>query len=173
MGNGKSLGADVGKALVGALAKPPGSAIKYPILLTPRSPFLTGIAALVFASAHVVSPADDVAEFGAQPALGEEGGKGVDPYDGARVVAWFRPPELSRTYDIVFECRARYLASFNVETSDGGMETVQVTGASDNVYTASQNVSLTFDVQSHDWRWFSISSDAYWRLLSCQISPLP
>jgi hypothetical protein len=110
------------QALQAQLIKPPITGIEFPIRLTPRASFLAGRAALVFVAPHVLTPADDFVEFGYHVLGTDEDapyGTNVVPHDGARIVAWFRPPEVGRKYNVEFFCGGHQLDSFTLESSDG------------------------------------------------------
>ena len=163
-------------ALAKTLAQVPKT--PWPLQLTPRTSFHLGIAALVFAGPRVLSPADDVAEFGApnpdQQGAKEGGGWFFPPYEGARVVAWFRPPQANRKYNVDFECEAGSGGPFTLESSDGNTETVDVQLTSNAAYaTATEHISSTFEAGNSEWRWFSLSCPTYWRLSYCELNALP
>jgi len=161
------------------VAKPPGPGIQYPITVTPRTPYMTGVAALVFVSPHTVSPADDVAEFGVQiPPPAEDPGIGwnyLPPYEGARTVVWFRPPQAGREYVLELGGDAYSLGdtTFDLDAGDGGKETVEIPLGGGPDYLRSQTVSYPISPSDRDWRWFSLSASSYWRYSSCQIVQLP
>ncbi len=164
-------------ALGKALGHPP--TIQWPIQLTPKTPFHVGVAALVFAGAHVLSPADDVAEFGyPNPETQETLDDHLwfsPPYEGARLVAWFRPPELDRKYNIEFSCDGVGPGGpFILESSDGTTETVEIAPSSGAKYaTTNEHMSSTFLAPEHEWRWFVLSCSTYWRFSYCELNVLP
>jgi hypothetical protein len=171
---------DVNLELARHLGQAP--AIQWPIQLTPKAPFHMGVAALVFVSPHVLSPADDVAEFGVYPLPQSQEQKEEHrplrhgpPHEGAHVVAWLRPPELNRDYNVEFTCLGMAEGTFDLEASDGGTETVDVPGdyTLAGVTTNTVNVSSNFVPQEHKWLWFSLTSGFYWKLLSFEITILP
>jgi len=157
------------------------ASIQWPLNLTPKTPFHLGVAALVFVRPHLLSPADDDAEFGIRkvapfpgenPALSER--THLPPDDGAEVVAWFRPPEIEREYNVDFSCQGVTGDSFVLQLSDGSSESKDV--ATDDYYgrgIGKLNISANVFADQHQWLSFSLSSDAYWRFVSCEISILP
>jgi hypothetical protein len=165
-------------ALGKALGRTP--TIQWPIQLTPKAPFHVGMAALVFAGPHVLSPADDFAEFGYPNPNQQEAKEGgfwfYPPYEGARIVVWFRPPELDRKYNIDFSCDGGEPGGpFILESSDGNTETVEVPQGPGNVAypTAHEHVSSTFLAGGHEWRSFTLSCSTYWRFSYCELNVLP
>jgi hypothetical protein len=159
--------------------------LQWPIRLTTKTPYHLGIAALVFANATLLSPADDLAEFGSaipDQQLASETGWFYPPSDGASVVAWVRPPELGRKYSIDFSCEAAQGEPFTLTSSDGNTETVDVQQAPGNARypTMTTDISSTFAATDHAWRWFALSRIAgesgpypdYWRFSNCEFSPL-
>ncbi|SRR6266516_1739707 len=172
--------ANVLQALADAAAQFGRASIQWPIQLTPKAPFHTGVAALVFVSPHLLSPADDVAEFGIRnppPLPGEDLGIAMrvhlPPYDGAHVVAWLRPPELSREYNVEFNCQGVTGDTFVLEQPDGSEETAEVSNASEGVNIGKLTLSSNVQAQEHEWLRFGVTSGAYWRFVSCEISMLP
>lgn len=170
MGGNVSLGA--AQQLAKQLGKAP--TFQWPIRLTPRTPFHAGIAALVFVSPHVISPADDLAEFGypvpdPAPYDGNPPPQGP-PHDGAHLVAWLNPPEASREYSVEFKCEGVKASTFVLDQLGGGEETKDV-AASKTEITAAVNITTT--AGGGDWVWLSLSANDYWKLFSCEISPLP
>jgi hypothetical protein len=159
------------------------ASIQWPIQLTPKAPFHLGVAALVFLSPHLLSPADDAAEFGIRsvapspwedldpPALSES--THLPPYDGAQVVAWFRPLELNREYNVEFNCQGVTGHNFVLGQRDGGQETAKATDASQAGGIGLLSLSTNIQAGERDWLTFGMSSDAYWRFVSCEISMLP
>jgi hypothetical protein len=153
--------------------------IQWPIQLTPKEPFHLGISALVFVGPSVLSPADDLAQFGSSnpdvQEARESGSWFYAPYDGARVVAWFRPPELNRKYDIDFVCEAGWGGPFTLESSDGNSETVNVQGPDSTVgyATTTEHISRTVEANDHEWRWYALSCPTYWQLTYCELTELP
>lgn len=153
--------------------------IQWPIQLTAKASFHLGMAALVFAGPTVLSPADDLAEFGYanpdQESASEDGDWFFAPYDGARAVAWFRPPQTGRKYNVDFACAAGWGGPFTLETSDGSSETVAVpTDFQHEAYeTVTEHIGSTFEAGTHDWYWFALSCPSYWRLSYCEFNMLP
>jgi hypothetical protein len=168
----------MGKQPLPTLGPPKGlkPTIQYPIHLTPQKPYALGVAALVFVNANTVSPADDLAEFGIYPLPLPEGADPSHPHpsqppiEGARVMTWFRPSELNRTYNLEFTCLAMEGSGFELEPSDGAKETFSVPGYSG---TASMHMPANVLATEHDWLWFSLSSPGYWKFESLEISILP
>jgi len=152
------------------------ASFEWPIALTPKSPFRPGVAALVFVSPHVLSPADDVADFGYlvpwAPPIDEPPPQGL-PHDGAHVVAWLRPPELKREYSVEFSCTGVPSSTFVLDQESGGQETKVVTGGTKGNFEVPIHVPTTFHAGEADWTWFSLSASNHWKLESCEISILP
>ena len=149
----------------------------YPIELTPHSPYLVGRAALVFVAPHVLNPADDLAEYGWQDFDENYGYSHNPPHEGARVVAWFRPSDATRKYNVDFSCEGQPGHSLVLALNTGDTETVQVS-ASGYQYPElagleKVSVGTTFGAKNHDWKWFSLSSDGHWKLLSFEVFQLP
>jgi hypothetical protein len=160
-------------SLLKALGHLPFVGVQYPIRLTAQSSYVAGRAALVFVGPHLLIPADDIAEFGHTEFWGEGEGGGTaygPPHEGARIVAWFRPPEADRKYNIDFHCGGFVAGSFTLETSDGNIETTEITGPEEVAY---EHVSVTFQADDNDWRWFSLSNTEYWRLDYCELTLMP
>jgi hypothetical protein len=147
--------------------KAPQFGVQYPIRLTARTPYLSGRAALVFVSPHFLSPADDAASFGIDTLDPEEGTYGP-PYQDARIVAWFRPPEAGRKYNVDFSILVSPGSSYSL-ASDGGTETMDY---GDEV-PAYKLLSTTFFASSSDWLSFTLSGTNYWRLDYCELNQLP
>src|SRR5215470_4692516 len=90
-------------ALASKIVGDPHILVKFPIRLTAHNPYLSGRAALVFVSPHVVSPADDAASFGEAQIDDINGGFTTTPPPAeACIHAWFRAPEADVTYNIDF-----------------------------------------------------------------------
>jgi hypothetical protein len=145
-----TLDPDVARALTDQLGQP-HFAVNYPIRLTAQNPYVSGRAALVFVHPHVVSPADDIAACG--EFLLVESEAGIDykpPHQDARVVAWFRPPEVERTYNIDFSIIGSP-GSYSLESSDG-TETTQIPGLLD----WDKDLSTTFHSHSSGWLSFTL-----------------
>lgn len=162
------------KNLKEALDTPP---IDHPIQLTPHSPYVMGRAALVFLSPHVLNPADNSAEYGwetSEPAYGTLVHN--PPHGGACVVAWFRPPVAARKYNVNFSCEGVRGHSL-VLVSDGDTETINI--STDNTQIpealplAKAAAGTTFEAKDLAWKWFSLSSDQHWKLLSFEAVELP
>ena len=98
----------------------------FPIHLTPRNPYLLGVAALVFAHPHVLSPADDIADFGAESYPLEGTDQWVPeelPHPGACAAAWFRDQEAGNKFYVEFGCEGSGLYTLTTYSSS---ETVQL-----------------------------------------------
>jgi hypothetical protein len=153
--------------------------MQWPIQLTAKTPFHVGVAALVFGGPHVLSPADDVAEFGYPNPDTQDTRDNRNwfspPYDGAQLVAWFRPPEIDKTYIIDFSCEGGPGGPFVLEDSDGNTEAVDIAPDTSGAgyATTNEHVSRTFPAGSHEWRWFALSCSTYWRFSSCELTILP
>jgi hypothetical protein len=158
-----------------ALKTPPS--IDYPIQLTPQSPYVTGTATLVFVSPHILDPADSLAEYGSETT---EPGYGSSvhsaPYEGACVVAWFRPPVAGCKYNVNFSCEGLRGHSL-VLASESETETITInTGDSEipeALPLAEVTAGTTFEATDSAWMRFSLSSDQHWRLLSFEVVQLP
>ncbi|SRR6266545_3222084 len=163
------------KNLEKALSTPPS--IDYPIKLTPHSPYVMGRAALVFAGPHILNPADNFAEYGWET-IEEVYGTLVHntPHEGACVMAWFRPPVAGLKYNVNFSCEGLRGHSL-VLASEGDTETISI--STDNLEIpealplAEAAAGTTFEAKDLDWKWFSLSSDQHWRLLSFEVIQLP
>jgi hypothetical protein len=161
-----------------SLGPPKGikSTIQYPIYLTPAKAYVQGVAALVFVNATTVSPADDLAEFGIYPLPLPEGEPPSKPHpfqfpnEGARVMAWLRPSELNRTYNLGFTCLGMKGNGFDLEASSGPTETFTVPGIDG---TGSVLMPASVIPTEHDWLSFSLTSGGYWKFESLEISILP
>jgi hypothetical protein len=147
----------------------PHFGVQYPIRLTAQDPYLSGRAALVFVSAHGLSPADDNAHFGEWVLDDVYGYHFVPPHDEARLVAWFRPPEVDRKYNIDFSIVASS-GSYSLASGDG-TETTDVPGPLSVEWD--KELSTTFQAHSNDWRSFTLSGTSYWQLNYCEINLLP
>lgn len=163
-----------GTSLKQALDTPP---VDSSILLTPHSPYIVGRAALVFLSPHVFNPADDFAEYGWETI---EPGYGslvhTPPHGGACVVAWFRPPVAPRKYNVNFSCEGLRGHSL-VLLSGGDSETINISTDNSQIPEALPLAKVaagtTFEANDLSWKWFSLSSDQHWKLLSFEAVELP
>jgi len=162
------------KNLKQALDTPP---IDYPIELTPHSPYMMGRAALVFISPHVLNPADDAAEYGSETSDPTYGTIVHNPpHGGACVVAWFRPPVAARKYNVNFSCEGVRGHSL-VLVGEGDTETINI--STDNTQIpealplAKAAAGTMFEAKDLGWKWFSLSSDQHWKLLSFEAVELP
>jgi hypothetical protein len=169
---GASLDPKIATALRAQLGRPP-LGVKYPIKLTAQNSFLSGRAALAFVSPHLLIPADDVAAFGSGSLV--EGGEGESPYEfepphqDARIVAWFHPPEVDRTYVIDFSIVGSP-GSYALE-SDDGTETTQIPEI--ELLDFDKHLSTTFHTNSSEWLPFTLSGSMYWTLNYCELNMLP
>jgi len=163
------------KNLEKVLSTPPS--IDYPIKLTPHAPYVVGRAALVFAGPHILNPADNFAEYGWETI--EEGyGSLVHnaPQEGACVIAWFRPPVAGRKFNVNFSCEGLRGHSL-VLASGGDTETINI--STDNLQIpealplAETVAGTMFEAKDLEWKWFRLSSDQHWRLLSFEVVLLP
>jgi len=158
-----------------AVSMPPG--IDYPITLTPRSPYVTGRVALVFAGPHILNPADNVAEYGWETT---EPGYGTlvhnAPYEGACVIAWVHPSVAERKYNVNFSCEALRGHSL-VLASQGDTETVEISTDNTEIPEAlplvEASAGTTFEAKDLSWKWFRLSSDQHWKLRSFEVILLP
>jgi hypothetical protein len=163
------------KNLERALSTPPS--IDYPIKLTAHSPYLMGRAALVFAGPHILNPADNFAEYGWET-IEEAYGSLVHntPHDGACVIAWFRPPVAGRKYNVNFSCEGLRGHSL-VLVSGGDTETINISTENyeipEALPLAKADAGTMFEAKDLNWKWFSLSSDQHWRLLSFEVVQLP
>jgi len=183
--NAPSIDAAVRKALENHILQAPDAGIQYPVHLTAKSPFAPGVAALIFAGANFLSPADDIAEFGYPNPDHEEANEQklwfYPPYDAARIIAWFRPPEAGRKYNLDFSADVGpHLVTIEVgplvlESSDGDTETVAIDPFPTNAQypTKTQEISSTFSADTREWRWFALSCASYWRFSYCELNVLP
>jgi hypothetical protein len=153
------------------------SPAQYPVRLTPRSPYLTGRAALVFVGPHVLDPSGDLAEHGWADLDVNYGWLHSPPHEGARVVGWFRPTEAGRKYTVDFTCRGQPGHSFTLALSTGSTETVHVdTGNLQYPELADLRevlVGTTFEAQNENWKSFALSSDGHWKLESFEVVEHP
>jgi hypothetical protein len=142
-----------------------------PIQLTPHAPYVMGRAALVFGSPYLLSPADDVAEFGSGFFSGRAGWEHYGPYPDARVVVWFKPPALGRAYSIDFTCRGQQGHSLSLVSSKGDRETNNVCP---HVESDLQETSIgtNYVPRDNDWVSFTLSSGGHWKFLSVDIRQL-
>lgn len=145
----------------------------YPIKLTPQSPYVMNRAALVFVLPDILSPADNLAEYGWLAfSESEVGVEHIPGREGARVIAWFRPSEENRKYNVDFSCEGETGQSFVLALSTGDTETVHVSGDFSAVLI-SELVGTTFEANNKNWRSFSLSMTGHWKLLSFEVNQLP
>jgi hypothetical protein len=163
-----------------ALTVQPGMKViptQYPIQLTPHTPYVMGRAALVFVLPHVLSPAADLAEYGWADFDDNYGWLHSPPNEAARVVGWFRPSDAGRKYNVDFSCEGQPGHSFMLTSSGGVSETVHL--ATDNLDypelapLVKVSVGKTFTAQNQDWKWFNVSGDGHWKLLSLEVVQFP
>lgn len=145
----------------------------FPIRLTPRASHSAGRAALVFASSHIVIPADDIAEFGWAEFSGDYGWFHYPPHPGSRMVGWFRPPKAGRKYNVDFTCLGHPGHSMVLETKTG-KETMELPTINDSEMLDLKEVLVgtTFVPNDTAWRWFSLASDSHWMLKAMEITEL-
>jgi hypothetical protein len=126
---------------------------------------------------HILNPADNFAEYGWETI--EEGyGSLVHnaPQEGACVIAWFRPPVAGRKFNVNFSCEGLRGHSL-VLASGGDTETINI--STDNLQIpealplAETVAGTMFEAKDLDWKWFRLSSDQHWRLLSFEVVLLP
>jgi hypothetical protein len=144
----------------------PGFGSTYPIQLTARTSYLAGHAALVFGSPTVLSPADDIAEFGfAEPGPG--GGDVYNPpYPGASLTAWFRPLQADKEYHIDFHIDLNAPGTLSLQFFDD-TETLEV-----DVGTG-RTIGTTFYASAANvWVSTVVWYDNYWKLDHCEINQL-
>jgi hypothetical protein len=151
-------------ALESVLAAPPASeqldVPMAPIRLTPSTPYLMGRAALVFASPHWLTPADDLAFFGPR----SHEGNSLAPH----LEVWFKVPKLDRTYNVEFLCAADN-GSFTLTSSLPSATPIsQPTNSGDTLITKNFVVCA-----AGSWVWFSVSNNFPWRFKSLEISERP
>lgn len=91
------------------------------------------------------------------------------PHGGARIVAWFRPPEADRTYVIDFSIVGAP-GSYTLESGDG-TETTQVPEV--ELLNFDKHLSTTFHPYSSNWFPFTLSGSMYWTLNYCELNLLP
>ena len=146
--------------------------ITYPIRLSAKAQFVSGVAALVFVSPHVLDASQDHAEFGLR--IHHPEASNVDdryeffsPHSGARLVAWFRVTDANQKYLIEFTCVG--IGSFTLIDGEGGSEVGQPNPAGGDLWgVAGAQVARTFQGSSQ-WRWFSLENDNWWRVTACEI----
>jgi hypothetical protein len=148
--------------------------ITYPITLSARSPFVDGVAALVFVSPNVVDPSQDHAEFGVRirhpEAEIDDRYETQSAHPDARVVAWFRSTDPDRDYLIQFTGMA--VGNFTLVDGEGGSEVVAPDpGQLDRWQAWGFTVSRSFHGSS-EWHWFSLSNPVWWTLTGCLIHQL-
>jgi hypothetical protein len=150
---------------------------QYPIQLTPHTPYVMGRAGLVFVGPHVLDPGGNLAEYGWADFDGNYGWFHSPPHEGARVVGWFRPSDPGRKYNVDFSCEGQRGHSFVLASSGGASETVDL--ATDNLDLPEMlplekvSVGTTFIAQDENWKWFQVSGDGHWKLLSLEVVQLP
>jgi hypothetical protein len=109
-----------------ALARPIiAASTTYPIRLPAKAPFVSGVAALVFVSPHVLDARQDHAEFGTRihhpEALDiDEKYEFIAPHQDRRLVAWFRATDSNQSYLVEFTCIG--IGSFTLVDGEGGSE---------------------------------------------------
>jgi hypothetical protein len=149
----------------------------YPLLVSPRDPYVSGRVALVFLSPHAIDAAGDRAEFG----WGTESYETPDlwthgpPYEGACVMAWFRHWFTEAKFNVNFVCEGQPGHSFILESESGLKETVDVPTLTpvETLPLKEASAGRTFTWNGTDWTWFKLSMDAHWKLLSFEVDKLP
>jgi hypothetical protein len=159
-----------------ALARPIiAASTTYPIRLPAKAPFVSGVAALVFVSPHVLDASQDHAEFGTRihhpEALDiDEKCEFIAPHQDRRLVAWFRATDSNQSYLVEFTCIG--IGSFTLVDGEGGSEVEQPDPADrDNWGVSTARLLRTFK-GGPDWRWFSLANDSWWKLTGCEIRQL-
>src|SRR5262249_44815010 len=126
---------------------------------------------------HILNPADNFAEFGWET-IEESFGSLVHntPHEGARVMAWFRPPVAAREYNVNFSCEGLQGHSL-VLKSGGDTETIHISTDNSEIPEAlplaKADAGTMFEAHDLNWKWFSLSSDQHWRFLSFEVVQLP
>jgi hypothetical protein len=160
-----------------------GLMLKGPIRLSPAKPFIAGKAALVFVSPHVLDAGQDFAEFGSLVSVQWTDTEWFlipePPHDGARVVAWFRPPVANEKYLADFACAGgsaeKYQEPiFNEDEQADKFTLVASSGGSSSApwLEGEQHVAMVFEVSTTDWLSLALNGSDHWRLLYCEISRL-
>jgi hypothetical protein len=145
----------------------PQSTSQYPIRLTAQNPYLAGRAALVFGSAHVVSMADDIAEFGVHDTtIDAYSDIYYAPYPGAGLVAWFRPSRADKNYNIDVTVVLHAPGTLSLEGLVG-TETLEV-----DVGTGRTIGTTFYGEDTTIWRSFFVSYTNYWKVDHCEINEL-
>lgn len=144
----------------------------WPIQLTPHAPYVMGRAALVFGSPYVLSPADDVAEFGSGSFSAEALFEHYGPYPEARVVLWFKPPELERAYNIDFTCQGQPGHSLSLASSKGDREAKSVPGDFAYADLKKTSIGTNYVPTNNHWVSFTLTSGGHWKFLSVDIRQL-
>jgi len=132
--------------------------------LSPASQFVTGKAALVFVSPHVVDASKDMATFG---------DAGVSPHPGALAAVWIKAAADSTTVVVDFVCQAfrdpspeqAYVAP-STFTLTGGAQTETVPSNGHE-----QHVSFV-GIFPSQWRPVNLSCSGSWKLVRCEITVL-
>ena len=160
------------KALVRPIIAAPTT---YPIRLSAKAQFVSGVAALVFVSPHVLDASQDHAEFGIRiphpEALDiDEKYEFMAPHKDGRLVAWFRAADSNQSYLVEFTCIG--IGAFTLVDGEGGSEVEEPDPADrDNWGVSNARISRTFQ-GGPDWRWFSLANDRWWELTACEIRKL-
>src|SRR5262245_5549587 len=146
----------------------------YPVTLSARTQFVSGVAALVFVSPHVLDASLDHAEFGLRvhhpEAEVDDQYEFTPPHPDARLVTWFRSTDPSRGYMLVVTCVG--IGSFTL-VDDAGTEVVKPDPTKTDRWTVgSVKISRPFGGSSN-WCWFSLTNPAWWALTRCEILQVP